>query len=107
MVRANGSYLWTRIQTPQHVWDQLRPREDSQIGFQELLGVVLVLNIFSSLLRSSLRVGFGDNDGVTYTLTKGDGHRMECNLVHFQMLVTHRFTRNLIYTLPEWKHVRT
>ena len=43
VVRANGSYLWTRIQTPQHVWDQLRPREDSQIGFQELLGVVLIL----------------------------------------------------------------
>ena len=77
VVRANGSYLWTRIQTPQHVWDQLRPREDSQIGFQKLLGVVLILGTFGSLLRSSLCVGFGDNDGVTYALTRGGGHSME------------------------------
>ena len=39
MARTSG---W--IQMPQHVWDLLRPREDSQIGFQELLGVALILS---------------------------------------------------------------
>ena len=60
---------------------------------KELLGVVLILSIFNSLLRRSLRVGFEDNDGVTYTLTRGGGHSMEGILVHFQILVTHRFAR--------------
>jgi hypothetical protein len=81
VIRVNNSFYWTRIQTPQHIWDQLAPRDDSQIGFQELLGVVLILGTFGAFLEGSLWVGFGDNDGVTYALAKGGGHSLECNLV--------------------------
>ena len=63
------------IQSPQHVWDLLRPKGNSQLGFHGLLGVILMLSTFSSLLRSSLRVGFRDNDGVTDALTRGGGRR--------------------------------
>jgi hypothetical protein len=81
VVRSEGRYLWTRIQTPQHIWDQLTPRDDSQTGFQELLGVVLLLGTFGTLLQGTLWVGFGDNDGVTHALARGGGHNEECNLV--------------------------
>ena len=59
------------MQTPLNIWDQLGARSDSQIGFQELLGVVLVLGTFSPLVAGSLWVGFGDNDGITHALAKG------------------------------------
>ena len=41
VVRCNAGYLRTRIQIPQHIWAQLAPRNDSRIGYHELLGVVL------------------------------------------------------------------
>ena len=81
VVRTDGGYQWTRMQTPLHIWDQLSVRSDSQIGFQELLGVVLVLGTFSPLVAGSLWVGFGDNDGVTHALAKGGGHNPECNMI--------------------------
>jgi hypothetical protein len=81
VVRWEGRFLWTRIQTPQNILNQLTAREDSQIGFQELLGVVLVIGTFSSLVAGSLWVGFGDNDGITHALSKGGGHNPECNLL--------------------------
>jgi len=81
VVRTESGYLWTRVQTPQHVWDQLVERSDCQIGFQELLGVVLILGTFSSLLTGKLWVGFGDNDGVQYALARGGGHNPESNMI--------------------------
>ena len=81
VVRWNGQYLWTRIKTPQHVWAQLAPRDDSQIGFQELLGIVLIIGTFPELIAGALWVGFGDNDGITHSLAKGGGHNPECNMV--------------------------
>ena len=81
VIRVKSKYFWTRIRTPQHLWDQLTPREDEQIGFQELLGAVLVLGTFAEWLSGTLWVSFGDNDGVTYALAKGGGHNEECNMV--------------------------
>ena len=81
VVRHEGVYLWTRIRTPDHVWQQLQHRDDSQIGFQELLGIVLLLGSFHSLLQGSLWLSFGDNDGVTHSLARGGGHNPECNVV--------------------------
>ena len=81
VVRTDGGFLWTRVQTPPHIWDQLSARSDAQIGFQELLGVVLVLGTFPHLVAGSLWVGFGDNDGITHALAKGGGHNPECNMV--------------------------
>ena len=81
VARTESGYLWTRVQTPQHVWDQLVERSDCQIGFQELLGVILILGTFSSLLTGKLWVGFGDNDGVQYALAQGGGHNPESNMI--------------------------
>ena len=76
-----GSYFWTRVQTPQWLWDQLLPRGDAQIGFQELLGVVLALGTFGSQLSGSLWVSFIDNDGVMHALLNGGGRSPEINSV--------------------------
>jgi len=80
ILRVGDSYLWTRIRTPQHLWDQLTPREDSQIGFQELLGIVLLLGTFEQYLAGALWVSFGDNDGITHAIAKGGGHSEESNM---------------------------
>ena len=69
------------MQTPLHICDQLSVRSDSQIGFQELLGVVFVLGTFAPLVAGSLWVGFGDHDGITHALAKGGGHNPECNMI--------------------------
>ena len=74
--------LWTRIRTPWAVMEQLAEREDSQIGFQELLGIVLALGTFHSMIAGALWVAFCDNDGVTHAITKGGGHYSECNLLN-------------------------
>ena len=66
---------------PLHIWDQLSERSDSQIGFQELLGGVLVLGTFSPLVAGFLRVGFGENDEITHALAKGGGHKPECFMI--------------------------
>ena len=81
VVRSDSGYFWTRIQTPQHVWEQLSVRADSQIGFQELLGVVLILGTFAPLVAGRLWVCFGDNDGITYALARGGGHNPESNMI--------------------------
>ena len=81
VVRWEGSYLWTRVKTPQTVLSQLVAREDSQIGFQELLGLVLVLGTFPFAVSGSLWVGFCDNDGVSFAVAKGGGRNPECNLL--------------------------
>lgn len=81
VVRFESGYLWTRTRTPQHVWEQLTERSDSQIGFQELLGVVLILGTFAPLVAGRLWVGFGDNDGITHALARGGGHNPESNMI--------------------------
>ena len=66
---------------PLHIWDQLSERSDSQIGFQELLGVVLILGTFAPLVAGRLWVCFGDNDGIAYALARGGGHNPESNMI--------------------------
>jgi len=81
VIRVGEDFLWTRIKTPQHLWVQLAPRADHQIGFQELLGLVLLLGTFSKQLQGTAWVSSADNDGVTHAVAKGEGHNEECNLV--------------------------
>ena len=57
--------LRTRIRTSQHLWQQLAPRDDEQMGFQELLGLGLLLGIFRQEIQGSAWVSFGDNEGIT------------------------------------------
>lgn len=80
VVFHNGSFWWTRIRTPHEVWCALLPRNDAQIQFQELLGVLLTWGTFSSLLHGALWVAFVDNDSVLHCLTKGSGGGPEVHL---------------------------
>ena len=65
------------FQTPDHLLQQLLPREDNQIGFQEFLGVVLCLGTFACSLAACLWISCGDNDGVLFALKKGNGRSPE------------------------------
>eukprot|EP00435_Cladocopium_sp_Y103_P039301 s772_g10.t1 len=80
VVFHNGNFWWTRIRTPHEVWRALLPRQDSQIQFQELLGVLLTWGTFRSLLKGSLWVAFVDNDSILHTITKGSGGGAEVHL---------------------------
>ena len=81
VLRVKDVFPWSRIRTPQHLWQQLAPRDDEQIGFQELLGLVLLLGTFRSEIQGSSWVSFGDNDGITHAVEKGGRHNEECNMV--------------------------
>ena len=82
---CDGRWFWTRMKTPQALWDQLLPRGDHQIGFQELLSVLLAQQTFAPWLTRALRTSYGDNDGVLHALTHGSGGGPEVNLAvgHF------------------------
>ena len=73
VVHVGGQFWWTRCQTSDAIWNQLLDRGDHQIGFQELLGILLVWGTFQHLLRESLWLAFVDNDGVLHALTRGGG----------------------------------
>ena len=81
VLRVGEEFFWPHIQTPPHVWQQLSPRDDSQIGFQELLGFVLLLGTFHMALAGAAWISFGDTDGITHSVSKGGGHHDECNVV--------------------------
>ena len=68
-----GNFFWTRLQTPSEILKLLLDRGDHQIGFQELLGIILVWGTFEHLLQGALWLAFVDNDGVLHALTKGGG----------------------------------
>ena len=46
VIRADDKWFNTRVQVPSHVWAQFLPREDEQIGMQELLAIPLLLCTF-------------------------------------------------------------
>ena len=52
---------------------QLLERRDQQIGFQEMLAMVLGIATFTDLLRGTLLLNFCDNDGVRVSTQKGGG----------------------------------
>ena len=61
------------MKTPNHIWDQLLERGDNQIGFQEMLGVLLTWATFEHILRGCLWTAYCDNDGVLYAVANGGG----------------------------------
>ena len=79
-MRWDDQCLWTHILTPQLGWDQLAARSDSQIGFQELLGVVPVIGTWPPLEAGSLWVGF-EIMTVSHMPWPRRGHNPECNMV--------------------------
>ena len=80
VVFHDGKFWWTRIRTPHEVWSVLLPRDDSQIHFQELLGVLLTWGTCATLLQGALWLAFEDNDRILHALTKGSGGGAEVHL---------------------------
>ena len=80
VICVQGKYYWTRLKTPEELWKQLQPRDDDQIGFQELLGVLLALGTFTQFLKGSLWVSFIDNMGVMYCVRNATGAAPEIAL---------------------------
>ena len=64
-------FLFTRMRVPEAVWVQLLPREDHQIGMQELLAVPLLLATFQDQLQNALLTVAIDNQGVLLALISG------------------------------------
>ena len=54
VVHVEGRFFWTRTRVPEEIWAQFLPREDEQIGGQELMAVPLLLATFKHLLHSAL-----------------------------------------------------
>ncbi len=81
VVHCNGTWYWTRIRTPQAVWDQLLERGDNQIGLQELLAAVLAIWTFHELITDSLTIHYIDNAGVVHGMLKGRLSSADGNLI--------------------------
>jgi hypothetical protein len=73
-------WLYTVYTVSQQLWDQFLPREDDQIGMQELLAVPLALHTFQSEVSGTEALCFGDNDGVVASLIKGSNKALDTNL---------------------------
>ena len=70
---CQSSWYWTHVKTPDTIWNQLLQREDNQIGFQEMLSVILAWCTFQDFLHGSLWTSYGDNDGVLHAIANGGG----------------------------------
>lgn len=73
VIFVSGQFFWTRTKTPDQVLAELLPRQDCQIQFQELLGLILTWHTFQSVLGTSLWLAFVDNNAVLHSVTKGSG----------------------------------
>ena len=73
-----SQWFWTRMKVPKSIWDQLLPRGDHQIGFQEFLAFAMGYATFD--VSNSLLVSFIDNDGVLRGIIKGSVRPTEVNL---------------------------
>ncbi len=59
VLHTRYGWLWTSMQIPQAVWDQLLDREDHQIQYQEFLAIVLAVETFD--IADAMVLGFVDN----------------------------------------------
>ena len=69
------------MQVPTSVWDLLMPRDDEQIGAQELLALPLLLSTFSDLLRNAMVTVAVDNQGVVGSVISGTGSAADHNAI--------------------------
>ena len=72
--------VYTRSKVPEAVWAQFLPREDHQIGMQELLAVPLLLATFKDQLRMQLLTVAIDNQGVLGSFVSGRAGAADMNL---------------------------
>ena len=77
---TGNQWLYTIYTVSQQLWDQFLPREDNQIGIQELLAVPLALHTFYDEMYGTEALCFGDNDGVVASLIRGSNSALDVNL---------------------------
>jgi len=83
--------------TPASVHAQLLPRGDNQIGFLEMLAVMLMVGTCGDLVAGSALVVFIDNDGVLGTLIKGGRKSPEQNLAAGRFWIWAARTNTAVY----------
>ena len=79
MIQVDGQFYWTRAKIPEEIWAQFLPREDEQIGGQELMAVPLLLGTFSEFLKGSLLLLAIDTAGVVGSMIAGRGTACDHN----------------------------
>ena len=72
-------WRWTCWKPPDGVFKSLLVRNDEQIGFQELAGVILCLRTFRHWLCGQLVTMWNDNQGVLHSILSGSGLAPEIN----------------------------
>ena len=77
VICVKEQWFYTRMKTPLEIWQQLLPRNDDQIGYQEFLGVVLALSTFQSHLEGCLWISFIDNMGIMFNVRNGSSDSPE------------------------------
>ena len=78
----------TFMTVPAEVWEQLLDRQDSQIGFQELLAVILAWGIWADILEGTLWTAWVDNQGVLGSMLTGPCKAPEAALLIGQLWIT-------------------
>ena len=81
VVLIDNIFWYTFAYVNDKVWNQLQVRRDNQIGVQEMLAVVLLLETFDEAIRDSMMLLWIDNKGVLGSLRKGASKCMEMSLM--------------------------
>ena len=81
VVLIDNIFWYTFAYVNDKVWNQLQVRRDNQIGVQEMLAVVLLLETFDEAIRDSMMLLWIDNKGVLGSLRKGASTCMEMSLM--------------------------
>ena len=79
VLHTEVGFFWTRALLPQLIWDQFLPREDEQIGGQELMAIPLMAATFRDLIEGALIIIAVDNSGVVGNLIRGSGSAADHN----------------------------
>ena len=77
--RTGDDFRWTRAMIPEITWRQLLPRNDEQIGAQELLALPLMMATFGPWLQGALVMLAVDNSGVVGSMISGRGSAADHN----------------------------
>ena len=73
-------WQWTLWEPPDELlYNVLLDRDDNQIGFQELAGVLVAMETFAEILQGCLITFWQDNQGVLGSILKGGGKAAEAN----------------------------
>lgn len=80
VLACNGSLWYTSLVAPEQIMEQLMPRDNQQIGFLEMLAILLLGATFPDILARSAVTVFVDNNGVLGSVIRGSSKASEINL---------------------------